>query len=40
MTIKLLVFDLDGVLIDTCDYHYIALNEKRKRYGRKEDGLS
>lgn len=27
MTIKALIFDLDGTLVDTCDIHYRALNE-------------
>ena len=27
MTTKLVIFDLDGVLIDSKDYHYEALNE-------------
>lgn len=27
MTIKALIFDLDGTLVDTCDVHYRALNQ-------------
>jgi beta-phosphoglucomutase-like phosphatase (HAD superfamily) len=27
MTTKLVIFDLDGVLIDSKDYHYEALNQ-------------
>ncbi len=27
MTTKLVIFDLDGVLIDSKDYHYDALNQ-------------
>jgi beta-phosphoglucomutase-like phosphatase (HAD superfamily)/dTDP-glucose pyrophosphorylase len=27
MTVKLLIFDLDGVLINTCDIHYQSLNQ-------------
>jgi beta-phosphoglucomutase-like phosphatase (HAD superfamily) len=27
MTINLIIFDLDGTLVDTCDIHYLALNE-------------
>ena len=27
MTIKAVLFDLDGVLVDACDWHYIALNK-------------
>jgi beta-phosphoglucomutase len=27
MTIKAILFDLDGVLVDACDWHYLALNK-------------
>ena len=25
--IKLIIFDLDGVLVDACEWHYISLNK-------------
>lgn len=25
-TIKAILFDLDGVLVDACDWHYLSLN--------------
>jgi len=28
--IKLIIFDMDGVLVDSCDWHYIALNKALK----------
>lgn len=30
--IKAVLFDLDGVLVDACDWHYQALNEALKKY--------
>lgn len=30
MTIKLVIFDLDGVLVDACEWHRVALNEALK----------
>ena len=35
MDIKLVVFDLDGVLMDSCDIHYQALNEALKNIAEK-----
>ncbi len=32
---KLIIFDLDGVLIDTKDTHYIALNKALKEAGKE-----
>ena len=32
---KLIIFDLDGVLIDTKNTHYIALNEALKEVGKE-----
>ena len=34
--IKLIIFDLDGVLVDTKKFHYLALNEALKKCGVKE----
>ena len=34
--IKLIIFDLDGVLVDTKKIHYIALNEALKKSGLKK----
>lgn len=34
--IKLIIFDLDGVLVDSCDTHYLALNEAIKKIAGKE----
>ena len=28
--IKLVIFDMDGVLVDACEWHRIALNEALK----------
>ena len=28
--LKLVIFDMDGVLVDACDWHKIALNEALK----------
>jgi len=33
MTIKLLIFDCDGVLYDSCDIHYHALNQSLQEHG-------
>jgi len=33
MTIKAILFDMDGVLIDAKDWHYIALNKALKQFG-------
>jgi len=27
MEVKMVIFDLDGVLVDACEWHYVALNE-------------
>lgn len=32
MTVKVLIFDCDGVLYDSCDIHYEALNQSLKEY--------
>ena len=34
--INLIIFDLDGVLVDTKKNHYIALNEALKKFGIKK----
>ena len=34
--IKGVIFDLDGVLVDTKEIHFIALNEALKKYNSKE----
>ena len=34
--IKLIIFDLDGVLVDTKKIHFIALNQALKKYGLKK----
>ena len=31
MSIKMVIFDLDGVLVDACEWHRIALNESLKK---------
>lgn len=33
MKIKSILFDLDGVLVDACEWHYIALNQALKSIG-------
>ena len=41
MTIKLVIFDLDGVLIDSKDYHYDALNQALgEEYAINEEHVS
>ena len=35
MTIKLIIFDLDGVLIDSRDMHYEALNRSLRTFGEE-----
>ena len=30
MSIKLVIFDLDGVLVDACEWHRVSLNEALK----------
>ena len=30
MEVKLVIFDLDGVLVDACEWHRVALNESLK----------
>ena len=32
---ELCIFDLDGVLLDSCDIHYTALNEALRRFTDK-----
>ena len=34
--IKLIIFDLDGVLVDSCNLHYIALNTAIEQIAGKE----
>ena len=34
--IKAVLFDLDGVLVDACDWHYNALNQALVHFGEKE----
>ena len=29
--LKLVIFDLDGVLVDACEWHYVALNKALKQ---------
>ena len=31
--VQAILFDLDGVLVDACDWHYLALNEALKGIG-------
>jgi len=32
MNIKFIMFDLDGVLVDACDWHYEALNKALEKF--------
>ena len=34
--IKVILFDLDGVLVDACEWHYLALNRALKECGLSE----
>ena len=36
---KLVIFDLDGVLVDACEWHRIALNEALKKVCNYEISL-
>ena len=36
MSKRTIIFDLDGVLVDTKKNHYIALNEALKKFGIKK----
>ena len=36
--IKAVLFDLDGVLIDSIDAWYVALNETLRKFGKKKIG--
>jgi HAD superfamily hydrolase (TIGR01509 family) len=39
MTVKLVIFDLDGVLVDACEWHRVALNEALKEVCNYEISL-
>ncbi len=39
MSIKLVIFDLDGVLVDACEWHRVALNEALKEVCNYEISL-
>ena len=39
MSIKLIIFDLDGVLVDACEWHRVALNEALKEVCNYEISL-
>lgn len=38
--IKAIIFDLDGVLVETKDIHFEALNEALKKYKAKKNNIS
>ena len=39
MEVKLVIFDLDGVLVDACEWHRLALNEALKEVSDYEISL-